>query len=283
MLRALEASAWPDLLAQSLDIQQLLLLTAAAWLLGSGTEGPYMQLLGQETSRVLADVPLKFLASGLGRMSSLRLPDLFNTNVVLLKFWVGRLAQAARQRPEEALAVVVPLTQLGFRPGAGAAGLVLQPLLAAAAGFTPGIAESTGGTASFAGSSDSDSSRARLAGSLSPASVLSLTRVLATTSLRPATDSTKQLLQAHINVMRHLSVPQLLQICRDVLALDLLTTATPPTAAAEGAQHAASASDANQHGRCWLLPGAGAWVVAWLKQLLERDATTQVDVAQVRS
>jgi hypothetical protein len=278
VLRALEASAWPDLLAQSLDIQQLLLLTAAARLLGSGSEGPYMQLLGQETSRVLAEVPLKYLASGLGRIANLRLPE-FKTDITLLKFWVGRLAQAARHTPEEALAVVVPLTQLGFRPGAGAAGLVLQPLLAAASDTDAAMAAAANAL-STAYSSDSGSSSAALTISMSSASVLSLTKMLSAASLRPDDAGAKQLLKAHISIMRHFSVAQQLQLCRDVLNLQLLTTASAPTAASS--KRTGSASDATGSLRAWLLPGAGAWLAAWLKQLVERDGA-QMGVAQVRS
>lgn len=277
VLRALEASAWPDLLAQALDVQQLLLLTAAARLLGSGSEGPYMQLLGQETSRVLAEVPLRLLASGLGRIANLRLPE-FKTDVTLLKFWVGRLAQAARQGPEDALAVVVALTQLGFRPGAGAAGLVLQPLLASAtdaAAATPGAAD----VPRTGHSSNTDSSSLPQASSMSPACVLSLTRVLAAASLSPDADSAKQLLQAHASLMRSFSVTQLLQLCRDVLCLELLTTTVPPTASAKPA---ASMREASSTPRPWLLPGADAWMVAWLRQLLLRD-DAQRDTAQVRA
>lgn len=273
VLRALEASAWPDLLAQGLDVQQLLLLTAAARLLGSGSEGPYMQLLGQETSRVLAEAPLKFLASGLARIANLRLPE-FRTDVTLLKFWVGRLAQAARQGPEDALAVVVALTQLGFRPGAGAAGLVLQPLLAAAANAAPATDTPRTGR-----SSDTDSSSVPRASSMSPACVLSLTRVLAAASLSPDADSAKQLLQAHTSLMHSFSVAQLLQLCRDVLCLELLTTAVPPTASAKPA---ASMREASSTPRPWLLPSADAWMVAWLRQLLLRD-DAQRDTSQVRT
>jgi hypothetical protein len=274
VLRALEASAWPDLLAQSFDIQQLLLLTAAARLLDSNSEGPYMQLLGQETSRVLAEAPLTSLATGLGRIANLRLPE-FRTDVTLLKFWVGRLAQAARSSPEDALAVVVALTQLGFRPGAGAAGLVLQPLLGAAA--VSGAAAAAAARARR-NSSDSESSSVLLTCSMSPASVLSLTRVLAAASLTPDADNAKQLLAAHTSLMRNFSVAQLLQLCRGVLCLELLTTAVPPT---PSASLTASSREASATPRPWLLPGADAWMVAWLRQMLKRD-DAQRDTAQVR-
>lgn len=235
-----------------------------------------MQLLGQETSRVLAEVPLKYLASGLGRIVSLRLPE-FRTDFTLLKFWVGRLAQAARQTPEDALAVVVPLTQLGFRPGAGAAGLVLQPLLAAASDTAAAMAAAAAALSSVYGS-DSDSTSAAQTISMSPASMLSLTKVLAVASLRPDDAATKQLLRAHISFMRHFSVAQLLQLCRDVVSLELLVTAGPPTVSSK---RAGSVSDAAGSPRAWLLPGAGAWLAAWLKQLVERDGA-QVGLAQVR-
>lgn len=275
VLRALEASAWPDLLAQSFDIQQLLLLTAAARLLESNPEGPYMQLLGQETSRVLAEAPLTSLATGLGRIANLRLPE-FKTDVTLLKFWVGRLAQAARSSPEDALALVVALTQLGFRPGAGAAGLVLQPLLAAAA--ATGAAAAAAAVSARRNSSDSDSERSSvlLTCSMSPASVLSLTRVLAAASLSLDADNAKPLLAAHTSLMRNFSIAQLPQLCRDVLSLELLTTAVPPT---PSANPAASSREASSTPRPWLLPGADTWMVAWLRQMLKRD-DTQRDSAQ---
>lgn len=290
VLRALEAAAWTDLLAQSLDIQQLLLLTSAARSLGALPDGPYLQLSQQETSRVLAEVPLRFLASGLGRVAQLRLPE-FKSEVSLLKFWVGRLAQAARDSPEDALAVLVPLSQLGFRPGAGAAGLVLQPLLGAAAAAAD----------AYAPVRSSDGEPSETAAALSPTSVVALTKVLAAMSLRPEPGSAQQLLQAHVGLMRHFSVAQLLQLGRDVMGLDLLTVATPPTAASAArrdtssngssgagvtaaarpeASSSSGSSDSEVQGR-WLLPGAGAWVLAWQKQLLKRDAA-QMDVAQVR-
>jgi hypothetical protein len=286
VLRALEAAAWTDLLAQSLDIQQLLLLTSAARSLGALPDGPYLQLLQQETSRVLAEVPLRFLASGLGRVAQLRLPE-FKSEVSLLKFWVGRLAQAARETPEDALAVLVPLSQLGFRPGAGAAGLVLQPLLGAAAAAAD----------EYAPVSSSEGDPTAAAAALSPASVVALTKVLAAMSLRPDPGSAQQLLQAHVGLMRHFSVAQLLQLGRDVMGLDLLTVSTPPTAASAARRDVSSSgkgvaaaarpeasssgsSGSEVQGR-WLLPGAGAWVLAWQKQLLKRDAS-QMDFAQVR-
>jgi hypothetical protein len=300
VLRVTEAAAWPDLLAQTLDVQQLLLLTAACQALGSGSQGPYMQMLGQETSRVLADAPLRFLASGLGRVANLRLPS-FKMDMVLLKFWVGRLAEAAQQQPEDALAVVVALSQLGFRPGAGAAGLVLQPLLAAAAAAGPAAAAAGYGaagrdpaqssddeatTTTSSSSSSSSSSRGQQGfknARLSPASVLLLTGVLADMGLNPDPASTQQLLLAQEACMRRYSVPQLLQLGRDVLTLELFTTAVPPTPAA-AARHASSSSRGREGlsgpSRPWLLPGAGAWLSGWLTELQQRDIA-QMDVAQV--
>jgi hypothetical protein len=285
VLRVMEAAAWPDLLAQTLDIQQLLLLTAACQALGSGSRGPYMQMVGQETSRVLADTPLRFLASGLGRVANLRLPS-FKMDMVLLKFWVGRLAQAAQQQPEDVLAVVVALSQLGFRPGAGAAGLVLQPLLdAAAAGAEAAGPRSAQGSDDDDVASSSSSSRGWPAPTrLSPGSVLALTRVLADMGLNPDAASTQQLLQAQEACMGRYSVAQLLQLGRDVLSLELLTTAVPPTPAA-AARQAAGSSSRGREGlssptRPWLLPGAGAWLTDWLTELQQRDIA-QMDAAQV--
>lgn len=288
VLRALEAAAWPDLLAQALDIQALLLLTAASRGLGSPPDSPYSQLLQQETSRVLADAPLTSLAAALGRVAALQLPR-FSLNFTVLRFWVGRLAQAARQSPEAALAVLVPLTQLGFKPAGGAAALVLQPLLDAAA--TAGWMYSSNGAASGEFSSaDINSSSTSSTACLRPAGVLALTRVLADMGLNPDAANAQQLLKAHVGLMKHYSVGQLLQLSRCVMRLELLTTSVqkPSTAAmAQGVSDDASSSsgissetEARQAG-CWLAPAAGAWVEAWLKQLIKRG-TAQMDTAQVK-
>lgn len=300
VLRALEAAAWPDLLAQAMDLQQLLLLTAASRALGATPDCPYMQLLSQETSRLLAAAPLLLLAAALGRVAALRLPELYRPDVVLLKFWVGRLTQAAQQRPQEALAVVVPLTQMGFRPAAGAAALVLNPLLSAAAGATHQSSSTTSSATSSSDDSSSTSSSARgepplPAVLLSPASVLELTAVLAEAGLLPNTASTQQLLAAHTSVMKHCSVQQLLQLARDAFRLELLTAGSPyaaagavvaPGPAGAGVYCSSSSSTAAREAaaaqKSWWVPAAGAWVDTWLKQLLKRD-TAQMNAAQVRS
>lgn len=299
VLRALEAAAWPDLLAQSMDLQQLLLLTAAASALDARSDGPYMQLLQQEVSRLLADAPLKLIAADLGRLVALQQP-LFRPDVCLLKFWVGRLAQAARQTPEDALAVAVPLAALGFRPAAGAAALVLAPLLAAAsesaavlAGATPAAPNSSSGGASSSAAAANHSSRQPR---LTPVGVLTLTRVLADMGLNPDTASAKLLLRAHVTLMSRYSVPQLLQLGRNVLSLGLLTT-TAPSPSSRGSSSAASATSAagvataahpaqqdeaggSASSRCWLLQGAGRWLYVWLRNLTGRNVT-QFTAAQV--
>lgn len=282
VLRALEAAAWPDLLTQAVDIQALLLLTAASRGLGSPLDSPYSQLLQQEASRVLADVPLTTLAAALGRIAALRLPR-FSLNFTVLRFWVGRLAQAARQSPEDALAVLVPLTQLGFKPAGGAAALVLQPLLDAAAAAAGGMYSSNGAASGEFSSVDNTSSSTAC---LHPAGVLALTRVLADMGLNPDAANAQQLLNAHVGLMKHYSVGQLLQLSRCVMRLELLTTTVRKPSAAARAQgrgddtSSSSEAEARQAG-CWLAPAAGAWVDAWLKQLMKRG-TAQMDTAQVK-
>jgi hypothetical protein len=293
VLRALEATAWTDLTARTLDAQQLLLLLAASRGLGAPQDGPYATALAREATRVLDAQPLPKTAALLGRVAALNLPWLGRGpgwSLLLLRFWVARLAREAPANPEAVLAVLQPLVQLGFRPAGGAAALVLAPLLAAAdngsgaAERLPQRQSSSSGGGSDGGAdaiadTDTTPAAADAAAALGPDSVMALTQVLADMGLRPHGSAAQQLLAAHVACVPRYSVRQLLLLARSVLSLGLLTDVSRDAVG----RGAATGQQQQQQGasRVRLAPGAGAWVRAWLTELAAWRDITSLEVSQV--
>jgi hypothetical protein len=290
VLRALEACAWPEVLAGSLDGQQLLLLLRAAQGLGARLDGPYMQTLAQTAVQTLTALPGRELAAVLGKTAAASPPGFASSwQLVLLRVWVGRVQQL---QPEEAVACFVPLVKLGFRPAPGAAALVLRPAVAAAAAASGASDSSSSSSSSSSFKTDGQTpiQQQQQQQQLSPTGLLLLTRALADLGLRPETCLAKELLAAHVTHMRSYNVTQLLQLGRASLQLGLL--GGPPNGLGvwdqqQQQQHGSSSSsrdeneEADQEVVTKLWQGIGFWVRAWLAQLQFRGVK-QMSSSQVR-
>jgi hypothetical protein len=283
VLRALEACAWPEVLAGSLDGQQLLLLLRAVQGLGARLDGPYMQTLAQTAVQTLTALPGRELAAVLGKTAAASPPGFSSSwQLVLLRVWVGRVQQL---QPEEAVACFVPLVKLGFRPAPGAAALVLRPAVAAAA------AAAAGDISSSSGSKADGEAPSQQQQQLSPTGLLLLTRALADLGLRPEPCLAKELLAAHVTHMRSYNVTQLLQLGRSSLQLGLLGGPSNGLGVWDQRQQQHGGSSSRDEGmgsdqedvtnvtNVW--QGVGFWVRAWLAQLQFRGVK-QMSSSQVR-
>jgi hypothetical protein len=250
-----------------------------------------MQTLAQTAVQTLSALPGRELAAVLGKTAAASPPGFASAwQLVLLRVWVGRVQQL---QPEEAVAVLIPLVKLGFKPAPGAAALVLRPAVAAAA--AAGLDDS-----SSSSSSEGDNSAGQQPSKpppqqqqqLSPTGLLLLTRALADLGLRPEPCLAKELLAAHVTHMRSYNVMQLLQLGRAALQLGLL--GGPPNGLGvwdqqQQQQHGGSSSSSRDEGEVEdqevvtnLWQGVGFWVRAWLAQLQFRGVK-QMTSSQVRA